>query len=180
VQNKSDLTCPARSGKPEAERQRHEYMERKQMNNNAQVREVSKDEFDKFIDAYPQFLVTRSRPPFEFWLDLEDNKAEEECIKAWHKNVAPNKHRYFIGPFEMRCEGWRRNGGAFTFGPVKWEQCKNDAIVLLTVEQDGTVEELPACSACWQECLDNGIQINSSRPIPAMFFSNNKRGILTK
>jgi len=64
----------------------------------------------------------------------------------------------------MRCEGWRRNGGAFTLGPVEWKQCENEAIVILEVVQDGKVESLPGCAICWQECIDSGIQINSSRP----------------
>jgi hypothetical protein len=64
----------------------------------------------------------------------------------------------------MRCEGWRRYGGAFTLGPVTWKQCKNEAIVILEVVQDGKIESLPGCATCWQEAIDNGIQINSSRP----------------
>lgn len=64
----------------------------------------------------------------------------------------------------MRCEGWRRNGGAFTLGPVTWKQCENEAVVILEVVQDGKVESLPGCATCWQECIDSGIQINSSRP----------------
>ena len=54
-----------------------------------------------------------------------------------------------------RCEGWRRHGGAFTFGPVKWEQCENDATVMLTVIQDGKQTVQPACQECWQEGSDN-------------------------
>jgi hypothetical protein len=65
----------------------------------------------------------------------------------------------------MRCEGWRRTGGAFTFGPVKWEQCTEDAIVNLVVTQKDKQETLPACKTCWQECIDNKIEINEAKPI---------------
>lgn len=65
----------------------------------------------------------------------------------------------------MRCEGWRRYGGAFTLGPVKWEQCKEDAIVMLKVKQEKT-EELPACLHCWNEGKEKGITILSAEPIP--------------
>jgi hypothetical protein len=64
----------------------------------------------------------------------------------------------------MRCEGWRRYGGCFTIGPVKWEQCKNEAIVMLEVEQE-KVETLPACLDCWNESLKKGIKIISVTPI---------------
>jgi hypothetical protein len=56
-----------------------------------------------------------------------------------------------------RCEGWRRRGGAFTLGPVSWEQCKADAVALLTVKQDGEVSTLPGCFQCWDECSATGI-----------------------
>ena len=65
-----------------------------------------------------------------------------------------------------RCEGWRRHGGVWTFGPVKWEQCTNEAEVMLTVKQEGKKETLPACKTCWQEAIDNeGIEIISAAPI---------------
>jgi len=64
----------------------------------------------------------------------------------------------------MRCEGYRRRGGALTLGPVRWEQCNNEAIVILTVKQE-KIEKLPSCSICWQECINNKIQINSVDPI---------------
>lgn len=67
----------------------------------------------------------------------------------------------------MRCEGWRRNGGAFTLGPVKWEQCKNDAIAIIKVVQDGKAEDFPACSICWKECIDKGIEIKGAQPVVA-------------
>jgi hypothetical protein len=67
----------------------------------------------------------------------------------------------------MRCEGWRRNGGVFTFGPVKWSQCKNDATVMIDLEQDGEQQTLPGCLECWQEAIDKGIKILSVRPIAA-------------
>lgn len=48
----------------------------------------------------------------------------------------------------MRCEGYRRYGGALTMGKPVWEQCKNDAVVMLTIAQE---ESLPACLVCWEE-----------------------------
>lgn len=66
----------------------------------------------------------------------------------------------------VRCEGWSRTGGAFTLGPVKWEQCKSDAIVNLKFKQGNEpVKTLPACKACWEECFKNGIEIITSTPI---------------
>ena len=67
----------------------------------------------------------------------------------------------------MRCEGYRRNGGMMTFGPVKWEQCKNDATVIITVVQDGEKQTLPGCGECWQEAIDNKITILSVEPLKA-------------
>ncbi len=67
----------------------------------------------------------------------------------------------------MRCEGWRRYGGAFSFGPAKWEQCESDAIVNLTVRQADSEEEVqPACKACWIEAVGNaGIEILKAEPL---------------
>lgn len=65
---------------------------------------------------------------------------------------------------KTRCEGWRRYGGAFTLGPVRWEQCKNDATVTLTVEQE-TTERMPACMECWREAQERGIKIHASEPL---------------
>jgi len=64
-----------------------------------------------------------------------------------------------------RCEGWRRHGGAFTLGPVKWEQCPSEATVMLTVKQQGETQTMPACNTCWQECIENKIEIVSAEPI---------------
>lgn len=66
---------------------------------------------------------------------------------------------------ENRCEGWVRTGGAFTLGPVVWGQCKNEGIALLTVEQDGKQETLPACQSCWNETIENEIIILDAKPI---------------
>lgn len=67
----------------------------------------------------------------------------------------------------VRCEGWRRYGGAFTFGPVRWEQCKNDAVVNLKVRQEGEVQEMPGCMECWNEAIENSgkIEILEAKPI---------------
>lgn len=64
-----------------------------------------------------------------------------------------------------QCEGWRRSGGAFTLGPVQWKRCENDAIVNLTVEQDGKIQTIPACMQCWGEGLERGIDVKSATPI---------------
>ena len=64
-----------------------------------------------------------------------------------------------------RCEGYRRYGGVFTLGPVKWEQCKENAIVTLKVKQDNKIETSLACQTCWNECLDNKIEIIEAKPI---------------
>ncbi len=65
----------------------------------------------------------------------------------------------------MQCEGWRRYGGAFTLGPVTWRQCTNEAIVTLTVTQDGKTEQLPACLECWNEAVENNITISAAIPV---------------
>lgn len=66
----------------------------------------------------------------------------------------------------VRCEGWHRDGGAFSLGPVEWKQCKAEGTVMLTLSQDGEIEELPACQNCWNECLETkGIEVLSSKPI---------------
>jgi len=65
----------------------------------------------------------------------------------------------------MRCEGWIRPGSFMTLGPRKWEQCENTGIVLLTVVQEGKEETLPACSKCWQDVIDSGIEIVKAEPI---------------
>jgi len=65
-----------------------------------------------------------------------------------------------------RCEGWRRHGGAFTFGPVKWVQCPESATVMLTVKQAGEKQKLPACPKCWQEARNTkGIVVLDAEPI---------------
>lgn len=66
---------------------------------------------------------------------------------------------------DTRCQGFRRHGGALTFGPPVWEQCENEGVVMLTVLQDGEKETLPACNECWQECIDRGVKIEKVAPI---------------
>ena len=67
----------------------------------------------------------------------------------------------------MRCEGWRRYGGAFTFGPVEWKQCAKDGIVLIRFMDGKEERTLPACFECWQECIDNKVKILEVSPIQA-------------
>ena len=66
----------------------------------------------------------------------------------------------------VKCEGMRRRGGAFTLGPVEWEQCSNDAIVMLKVKQDDGTGEFPGCDACWRECRETkGMKVLEARPL---------------
>ncbi len=66
---------------------------------------------------------------------------------------------------KIRCEGWTRRGGVFTLGGLpKWSQCENDAVVMLTVEQE-EIEEQPACMDCWNTGIENEIKILSAVPI---------------
>jgi hypothetical protein len=64
-----------------------------------------------------------------------------------------------------QCSGYRRRGGAFTFGPVTWEQCPNTGMVMLTVKQEDGETTEPACAKCWQECIDTGVTIVDVKPI---------------
>ena len=66
-----------------------------------------------------------------------------------------------------QCEGWKRRGGVFTFGPVQWTQCPNDAIVRLTVKQKEGNSIQPACLDCWNEGKEFGIEILYAEPIAA-------------
>ncbi len=67
---------------------------------------------------------------------------------------------------KKRCEGMRRYGGSFTFGPVKWVPCKKAAITLLTIKQDGKESDVPACVVCWNEAAETkGIEIIKTVPI---------------
>ena len=64
-----------------------------------------------------------------------------------------------------RCEGYRRYGGVFTLGPVRWEQCKEQGTVMLAVEQDGEVQTMPACLKCWNEVIEKKIKVIEAKPI---------------
>lgn len=75
------------------------------------------------------------------------------------------KNKPETGSLAIRCEGWRRNGGIFTFGPVTWEQCKENGVVMLTVNQDGKTQKLPACKDCWKEVIEKKIEIVHVEPI---------------
>jgi hypothetical protein len=66
----------------------------------------------------------------------------------------------------MRCEGWRRNGGVFTFGPVTWSQCKSKATVKLTITQDGKTKTFPACTECWKEAQQPQWKIKIKKAVP--------------
>lgn len=65
-----------------------------------------------------------------------------------------------------RCEGYRRHGGAFTLGPVRWAQCINSATMRLRIQQpSGSTVELPACPVCLQECRENKLTILDILPV---------------
>lgn len=55
----------------------------------------------------------------------------------------------------MRCQGYVRDGGVFTFGPVEWKICKKKGIVMIKTIQEGRETTLPACMDCWQRCIDS-------------------------
>lgn len=64
------------------------------------------------------------------------------------------------------CEGYRRYGGAFTLGPVRWEPCTEPAVVKLRLTQDGKAKVCYACKVCWDECKSTpGITIFVAEPI---------------
>jgi hypothetical protein len=67
----------------------------------------------------------------------------------------------------LRCEGYRRRGGAFTFGPVSWAQCENRAVVFVTIDQGGEItKDCPCCLECWSEGIEQGIKQIDAKPIP--------------
>lgn len=65
----------------------------------------------------------------------------------------------------QRCEGYKRTGGAFTFGTPVWRRCESEATVMVTAEQDGTVSSFPVCHSCWSEAVERGITIVEATPI---------------
>jgi len=65
--------------------------------------------------------------------------------------------------FPYQCEGFRRYGGALSFGPPQWLRCAETGTVLLGI--DGRTP-IPACHECWQECIENGMNIDTVTPIP--------------
>ncbi len=67
-----------------------------------------------------------------------------------------------------RCEGFRRYGGAFSLGPVTWEQCRETATVMLTIREKKHRGTFPACQTCWNEALSTaGIVVTDAKPITA-------------
>ena len=49
---------------------------------------------------------------------------------------------------------------------MRWEQCYEDATVMLTVKQDGQTQTFPACPTCWKESLTNdSIEVLEAKPI---------------
>jgi len=65
----------------------------------------------------------------------------------------------------MRCEGFRRYGGAFTLGPIEWEQCEENAIVYITTRINNKKQIIPSCKKCWEESIENGIKIIEVKPV---------------
>jgi hypothetical protein len=65
-----------------------------------------------------------------------------------------------------QCEGYRRHGNAFSFGPVTWKRCENNADVELVVVQDEEESTFPACIVCWDEAIGNDkIQVKDAKPL---------------
>ena len=54
----------------------------------------------------------------------------------------------------MKCEGFRKRGSFMTLGPVRWEQCEEEATVSIKVKQDGEISTFPACVTCWKEAIN--------------------------
>lgn len=70
-----------------------------------------------------------------------------------------------------RCEGWRRTGIFQTGGGTgRWEQCTNDATVMMKSRADGgKATTLPACDTCVEEARTyKGIEVLSVLPIKAV------------
>ncbi len=74
----------------------------------------------------------------------------------------------------MRCEGYYKYGSFMTFGPRRWEQCENEAIVMIrfidqqnnnNYEGEGQERTLPACAKCWQQCITDHMEILEVTPI---------------
>jgi hypothetical protein len=66
----------------------------------------------------------------------------------------------------MMCEGQRRDGGAFSLGLPQWRRCTSPATVMLRLAQNDEIVELPGCSVCWNECVENDeINVLSVRPL---------------
>lgn len=64
------------------------------------------------------------------------------------------------------CGGMRRYGGAFSFGPVQWVKCDQKPTVVIQIKQEeGLVENVPACTQCWKECIDKKMNILKVEPI---------------
>lgn len=63
-----------------------------------------------------------------------------------------------------QCEGWIRYGGVFTLGVPEWKQCKNEGIVIATIEnKDGDKHTGPLCNDCWQRVIQDGLKIEVTR-----------------
>jgi hypothetical protein len=66
---------------------------------------------------------------------------------------------------KLKCGGCRRYGGAFTLGPVRWVECPNPPTVMLTFIEKRKSKTLPACKACWEECIEAKVDIRKVTPI---------------
>ncbi len=67
----------------------------------------------------------------------------------------------------MRCEGWTRHGGVFSFGPVTWEQCEAEAKLMVKFKQEGEVQTLPACAQCYVKIVESDkIEVLDVKDIP--------------
>tara|TARA_Y100000310_G_scaffold56232_1_gene51603 strand:+ start:31532 stop:31816 length:285 start_codon:yes stop_codon:yes gene_type:complete len=67
---------------------------------------------------------------------------------------------------DLKCNGYRRYGGAFTLGNPEWEKCRETPTVMIKVKN--VKKAMPACPHCWQELLDSdddAQEIESVEPI---------------
>lgn len=69
---------------------------------------------------------------------------------------------------KLQCEGWRRYGGAFTFGPVTWKQCEEKATVMVEGKnaQETLYKTIPMCDTCLREAQTTiGVKVRKVEPI---------------
>jgi hypothetical protein len=82
------------------------------------------------------------------------------------KNTGTPDEPAELPPPGPQCDGWRRTGGAFTFGPPEWKRCERIANVRLTTKDEaGLIRDFPVCPDCWHEAIIIGVHILQAVPI---------------